>query len=287
MKYYILFFVYFFSYISLGNTKNKEINSLNFINDGNENLETIFIESNQTKKNVELLFNLDRLDHEFTKAFNLDAKFTDYWNKNKFNWHFIDLNNDGVFELIFSANPSGKNDEYSSIEVYVFKKNKSIPFLIYKESGALFAFKVHPNTNEIILFQHRFPCCSSFSHNINMIRIVNNKIILRKKYFVINKTGENEIFYPKSFHYDSRYHYLNRNEILRWSCGEKSKNLKGNFLENIIAIYPENSPYKIIYSTTNWKYVLMYAPPMKSKKIKTLITKENFLDVRVFGWIKK
>ena len=62
---------------------------------------------------------------------------------------------------------------------------------------------------------------------------------------------------------------------------------KGNYSENNIAVYSKNSAYKLIYSTKNWKYVLMCSPPTNSINVKTLIKRENFLNVSVFGWIKK
>ena len=120
-----------------------------------------------------------------------------------------------------------------------------------------------------------------------MIRIINGKIKLRKKYFIANSEILKSNFIPKTVHYNLKFHYLTRETTLRWSSNKPSKKT-GNFLnENIIAFYPENSPYKVLFSNKKWNYVLFYEAPLKSKKSTSAINPDNFLDVHVFGWIKK
>ena len=156
-----------------------EINSLTFVNNGKTDFSKIYENSENLKENIEILFNKDFLDHAYTRAYDIDADFEFYWSKNKMNWHFIDLNNDKINELLFLSNPSGKPDLYSLTELYVKKNNRFK--LIYSESGAIYAYKIHKNTKEIVLFHHKFPCCSSKSNNIDMIRVINGKIKLRKE----------------------------------------------------------------------------------------------------------
>ena len=285
MKHLFLFISFISANLSFSNVNSIEINSLTFVNNGKTDFSKIYENSENLKENIEILFNKDFLDHAYTRAYDIDADFEFYWSKNKMNWHFIDLNNDKINELLFLSNPSGKPDLYSLTELYVKKNNRFK--LIYSESGAIYAYKIHKNTKEIVLFHHKFPCCSSKSNNIDMIRVINGKIKLRKKYFIANSEILKSNYIPKSVHYDIKFHYLTKETTLRWSSNNLSKKT-GNFLnENIIAFYPSKAPYKVLFSNRKWNYVLFYEAPLKSKKSTSAINPDNFSDVYVYGWIEK
>ena len=282
---HLFFFSFIIAHLTFGNVNSIVTNSLTFVNNGKTDFSEIFVKSENLKIIIKDLFNKDLLDHEFTRAYNIEANFEFYWSKNKNNWNFLDLNNDKINEIIYLSNPSGKPDEYSISEIYV--KNHHQLKLIYKESGAIFAYKIHPNTKEIILFHQRFPCCSSKSNNVNMIRVINGKIKLRKKYFIANSEILKSNCIPKLVHYDLNFSYLTKESELRWSSDKPSKKNINLVNDNIIAFYPCKAPYKVLYSNKKWDYVLFYEAPVKSKKNKFAINPYNFSDIHVYGWIEK
>lgn len=257
-----------------------------FINNGKTDLEILFHSNNfsDLEKNVEKLFNEDQLDHAYSKAFDMEAKFSVYWKMNGKYWSSLDLNKDGKNELFFlpkAINP----DDIELIEIYTQKKG--IYNLIYKESGHIIAYKIHPNTKEIVLFHHQYPCCSSASHNINMVRLVNGKINLRKKYFLARDEGMKGDFFPNSVNFTSKFNYLKKRTTVRWSPEKISKNAWSVFQENKLAIYPKLTPFRILAKKGNWYYIEICGEPIirKKKLYDCVINSENFNNVHVFGWI--
>ena len=285
MKKLFILISIFLGHLSVANVNSCVINSLTFVNNGKTDFNKIYDKSENLKEIIEVLFDKDLLDHELTRAYNTDANFENYWLNNMMNWHFLDLNNDKINEILFISNPSGKPDEYSLSEIYI-KKNHQFK-LIFKESGAIFAYKIHENTKEFVLFHHKFPCCSSISNNVNMVRIINGKIKLRKKYFVANSEILKSNCLPKSVHYDLKFYYLTKDKVLRWSTNKFSKKDLNSKNENIIAFYPEKAAYKVLFSNKKWIYVLFYESPLRSKKNKSAINPDNFSNVHVYGWIQK
>ena len=249
-----------------------------FVNGGETDFSKLFIDQKNTiKEQVKKLFDFDKLDHEYTKAYETEAKFEIYWLKNESNWHFIDLNRDGKSELIFQSIAT-LNNEMEFVEIW---SNQTV---LYKESGHFIAYKIHPNTNEIILFHHKYPCCSSASHNIDMVRYVRGKIRLRKKYFLARDSEMKGDFFPPKVKYTSNYHYLNNNTPVRWSSNRIMNNASKLSNENKVADYPKATPYWILAKRNGWNYVLMCGEPISNQK--GLIRSENFKDVHVFGWIR-
>lgn len=257
-----------------------------FINNGKTDLEILFHSNNfsDLEKNVEKLFNEDQLDHAYSKAFDMEAKFSVYWKMNGKYWSSLDLNKDGKNELFFlpkAINP----DDIEFIEIYTQKKG--VYKLIYKESGHIIAYKIQPNTKEIVLFHHQYPCCSNASHNINMVRLVNGKINLRKKYFLARDEGMKGDFFPNSVNFTSKFNYLKKRTTVRWSPEKISKNAWSVFQENKLAIYPKLTPFRILAKKGNWYYIEICGEPIirKKKLYDCVINSENFNNVHVFGWI--
>ena len=262
------------------------INSSLFINGGKTDLNTLLKSSDLSfvKNNVEKLFNTDQFDHLFSKAYDLQAKFSIYWEKNKQFWSINDLNKDGKDELLYQK--KAVNDEdVEFVEIYTQKKGEY--HLIYKESGHFIAYKIQPNTKEIVLFHHQYPCCTNASHTIYLLRLVNGQIKLRKKYFLARDQGMKGDFFPQKVKFKSNYHFLQKETIVRWSPEKITKNAWKFYQENKLAQYPKNTPYRILSRKGKWAYVEISGEPMIHKKnpYEFVINSINFNDVHVFGWI--
>ena len=68
----------------------------------------------------------------------------------------IDLNADAIPEIVFSGY-SDPSDDREFMEVYSINNGKGER--IYREIGHLLAYKSNPNTNEVLLYHHQYPCC--------------------------------------------------------------------------------------------------------------------------------
>jgi hypothetical protein len=254
-----------------------------FVNKADTNFSAVFKKDDlEIEKKVKRIFDADRLNHEMSKAYDVDASFDVYWKIYKQFWHSIDLNVDGKNELVFSTYQK-KIEANELFEIYTLDNGEYKS--IYQESGHILCFKIQPNTKEIVLFHHKYPCCSSGSHNINMIRLINGKIVLRKKYFVgfdVNVQGD---FFPKKSNYSAKYHYLNEVKKLRWSNLAVTKNASAFSQNNIVAEFDVKTPYKVLFKSKKWTYVVMYGVPLKKREGVGFLNFENFKDVHVYGWI--
>ncbi len=286
MKHLFLFFSFLLLSPNLFSTAiMPRLNASIFVNDGLTDFSFLFKTVDVNLKNkVQSLFEKDRLDHYDTKAFDLDAVFSVYWEKHNKYWFSLDLNKDGENEILY-LNELTNEIEMESFEIYQF--NQGYYKNIYKESGHLLAYKIHPNTKEIILFHHKYPCCSSVSHNINMVRLVNGKIVLRKKYVVASDNGMNGStkFFPKKVKYTRKMSYLKQDVLVRWSSSIISVKASDFFESNVVGRFSKGAEYRVLFEIGKWKYVLMCAPPLKRVSNEGIIDSSNFMDVKVFGWI--
>ena len=275
----------FFSFITLFSFSKVDmprVSAAIFVNGGLTDFSILFKSTDsELKTKVQVLFDEDCLDHPFSKAYDENATFQNYWQSNEKLWHSLDINKDGVNELIFQSELNSNESE--SIEIYSLKSKKYK--LIFGDSGHLLAYKIHPNTKEIILFHHKYPCCSASSHNINMVRLVGGEIILRKKYFVARKEGMKGDFFPQKVRYTPKYYALNRNTVVRWSPEIIDKKASDAFSSNSIATYPTGVQYRVLAEEKGWKYVLLCGIPLKKEAGKGIISAENFTDTHVFAWL--
>jgi len=120
-----------------------------------------------------------------------------------------------------------------------------------------------------------------------MVRVINGKIKLRKKYFIANSEILKSNCIPKFVNYNLKFHFLTKETAVRWSSNKNTKKDVNSINENTIAFYPKKAPYKVLFSNKNWIYVLLYEAPLTSKKNKSAINPNNFSDVHVYGWIEK
>jgi hypothetical protein len=252
-----------------------------FVHQGKTNFDSL-IHHNDLVEKVEALFNQELLYHDYTLEVHPNSNFKTYWSVFEKNWGVIDLNNDGVYELIFQGRVSSF-DEKEYVEI--FKKNEDNWERIHSDVGRLLAYKIHPNTKKIILYQHRYPCCYSASHSIIMVRLIGEKIITKSRFFV-GRDGGDMVgpFYPDSVSYSSAFKQLTSKTLLRWSPAVVDSKAFINYSEtNAIIHYEKGGYYKELYKKNGWAFVLMYSGIVHEQAV--VINSVNFVNTPVYGWI--
>lgn len=235
------------------------------------------------EKWVKLLFDLDVVDHYLSKAYNVDAQFDTYYQVFEKNYFLVDMNHDKVPELIFSGRAT-QEVESEQLAIYAIHENK--PTQLFLESGHFFAYLEQPNTKEILVYHHQYPCCENASHNINRLRLVAGKIQKLKRYFVGRDLPMKGSFFPRSSTNTLAFHYTKNDKMpLRWSPEVITENAwKGRSQANVIANYPASSTYKVMSKHGKWLFVLMQNAPMIEEN--RVINPANFNDTWIYGWLK-
>lgn len=233
-------------------------------------------------KMVEFLFNNDMVDHVGTKAYDPAALFVNYYQQFAALYQLIDLNNDQVPELIFNGYGS-QDKEKEQLLIFTTIKGELVP--VYNEMGHLPAYKIHPNTGEILLYHHQYPCCENASHNLNRLRLVNNKITLVKRYFLGRDHGMLGKFFPEKSKFTGKFARTTGKTILYWSPEVIEKNAWPRRSEkNIIAPYPDSVPYSILAEKGKWQFVIMHGTPVMEEN--RVINPANFTNTWIYGWIR-
>ncbi len=253
-----------------------------FVNKGKTNFDSIFYKT-EIESLVKELFEEGILYHDYTLEVHPNSNFKTYWSVFKDKWNLVDLNNDGNGELIMQGLTT-VFDEKEFVEIYNKLDGKWTK--IHGEVGRLLAYKIHPNTKKIILYQHRYPCCNSASHTIITARMIRNKIITSSRFFVGRDSGDMVgPFYPDSVNYGFAFLQLKKNTLLRWSPEVVSKNAFRGYSEtNAIVHFDKGAYYKILYNGDKWHFVLMYSGIVDEKAV--VINALNFVNKPVYGWIE-
>lgn len=233
-------------------------------------------------KMVEFLFNNDLIDHVGTKAYDTEALFVNYYKQFGPLYQLIDLNNDKIPELIFNGYSS---EEKEKEQLQIFTTIKGEPVSIYNEIGHLLAYKIHPNTKEILLYHHQYPCCENASHNLNRLRLVDSKLVLIKRYFIGRDRGMLGRFFPDKSTFSGKFYYTKSKTCLRWSPEEIDKGAWPRRSEkNIIANYPDSTNYSVLAEKGKWRFVIMHGTPVLEEN--RVINPANFSNTWIYGWIK-
>ena len=234
-------------------------------------------------KMVEFLFNNDLIDHLGTLAYDPSALFVNYYRQFGPLYQLIDLNNDQIPELVFNGYVNEDNEKE---QLQIFTTIKGEPVSIYNEPGHLLAYKVHPNTKEVLLYHHQYPCCESASHNLNRLRLVDNKMKLIKRYFVGRDHGMLGRFFPEKSVFSGKFHFTKSKAVLYWSPEEINRDAWQQRSEkNIIANYPDSTIYTILAEKGKWRFVIMHGAPVVEEN--RVINPANFSNTWIYGWIKK
>lgn len=279
----LLFLLLGFSVSTFAYVEMTRVDAKLFIADPQTDFSAIQLKNDALKaKMVEFLFNNDMLDHIGTKAYDPSALFVNYYKQFASLYQLIDLNNDQIPELIFNGYGS---EEREKEQLLIFTTVKGEVVSVYNEMGHLLAYKIHPNTKEVLLYHHQYPCCENASHNLNRLRLVNNKITQVKRYFVGRDTGMSGKFFPEKSTFSGKFYKTTAKTILRWSPDEIEQGAWPRRTEkNIIANYPDSTAYSVLAEKGKWRFVIMHgAPVIEDNRV---INPANFTNTWVYGWIK-
>jgi hypothetical protein len=233
-------------------------------------------------KMVEFLFNNDLVDHIGTKAYDPAALFVNYYKQFAPLYQLIDLNNDQVPELIFNGYP---NAEKEKEQLQIFTTIKGELVSVYNEMGHLLAYKIHPNTKEVLIYHHQYPCCENASHNLNRLRLIENKIVQIRRYFLGRDHGMLGRFFPDKSSFSGEFYQTKAKTTLYWSAEELNKAAwLGRSEKNIIANYPDSTVYSVLAEKGKWRFVIMHGMPVAEEN--RVINPSNFSNTWIYGWIK-
>lgn len=253
-----------------------------FVNNGRTDFHNICNpDTKKTEEKVNWLFEQNLLDHDFSKAVSPELSFSAYWKHFASSWHALDIDGDGEEELLFSGKPL-LSEEKERIEIFV--QYGSVWKQIFWDDGYLMAYKKHPNTHEILLYHHRYPCCSHFTHMVQRIRIVRNRLYFTKRYFLARDTEMQGQFFPKRIHYPNRYRQLKKDKMLYWSKGVIAKSAARFSPSNQIIHFPQDAFYQLLAREGAWAYVMMVSPPKIEESL--VANAHNLQESRFYGWIK-
>lgn len=234
-------------------------------------------------KMVEFLFDNDLVDHAGTKAYNTSALFVNYYKQFAPLYQLIDLNNDQVPELIFNGY-NGEDKEREQLQIFTTIKGELVS--VYNEMGHLMAYKIHPNTKEVLFYHHQYPCCENASHNLNRLRLVNNKMTLIKRYFLGRDHGMLGRFFPEKSSFTGKFYQTKSMVTLRWSPEEiKQAAWPKRTEQNIIANYPDSTTYSVLAEKGKWRFVIMHGSPVMEPN--RVINPSNFTQTWIYGWVKR
>jgi hypothetical protein len=258
------------------------VDATTFVNGGREDFESIFKnDPAKLKQSVKQLFDQETILHAGTRGYDLEASFEAYYRLQQNQYHLVDLNQDGTDEVIFNGyiNP---NDDMEYLEIFAIKNGKFE--VVHQEVGHILAFKIHPNTGEIVLFQHKYPCCNARSHNIYQLRLIAGVIQVHTKYFLGRDSDMKGTFFPQEVKYGPKYKTLEKNTLVRWSKEIIEKGAAPDAPTNAIIHYPAGTRYKLLASENGFDYVLLCGPPVIETSL--VVNAENLSKMHLFAWIK-
>ncbi len=253
-----------------------------FIANPETDLDKVTVTNEALKKSmVNYLFDADLLDHVGTKAYDTQAVFDKYYTQFSAFYRLIDLNYDGLPELIFNGFVSSDDDkEY--LEIYGTKKG--VVTRLFKEIGHVLAYKIQPNTKEVLLYHHQYPCCENASHNLNRLRLIGNELQLQKRYFIGRDSGMIGPFFPKKVQFTSENKRFSKTTKLYWSPAIITTDAWPRRSQtNVIASYAASSVYNVLAQTKSWSFVLVKSAPIIAPNV--VINPANFLQTWIYGWV--
>jgi hypothetical protein len=272
-----------FSSLALSYVEMTRVDARIFIANPETDFSKIQVKNEALKaKMVEFLFNNDLVDHIGTKAYDPAALFVNYYKQFAPLYQLIDLNNDQVPELIFNGYA---NEEKEKEQLQIFTTIKGELVSVYNEMGHLLAYKIHPNTKEVLVYHHQYPCCENASHNLNRLRLIENKIVQIRRYFLGRDHGMLGRFFPDKSNFSGKFYQTKAKTTLYWSAEEINKAAWPRRSEkNIIANYPDSTIYSVLAEKGKWRFVIMHGMPVAEEN--RVINPSNFSNTWIYGWIR-
>jgi hypothetical protein len=272
-----------FSAIAFGYVEMTRVDAKIFIANPETDFSKIEVRNEALKaKMIEFLFKNDMIDHSGTLAYDPGALFVNYYKQFASLYRLMDLNNDKVPELIFNGYPT---EEKEKERLQIFMTIKGEPVSVYNEMGHLLAYKIHPNTKEVLLYHHEYPCCGNASHNLNRLRLVDAKMTLVKRYFLGRDTGMLGKFFPEKSTFNGKFFSTKSKSSLYWSPEEITEAAwPGRSKKNIIANYSDSTVYSVLAEKGKWRFVIMHGAPVIEEN--RVINPSNFSNTWIYGWIR-
>lgn len=281
-------FLFFFTFLAIGAHASVDMRRINirlFVHQPEEDFSKIVVQDPAKKEQlVRYLFEHDLINHQGTRAFAVDAQFDPYYRAFGSQYKLLDLNNDHQPELVFEGLVSN-DDEKEHVEIYTVRNG--VPKRIYDELGHFPAYKIQPNTGEILLYQHQYPCCLNASHMILRLRLVEGEMQSVKRYFVAREANDMKgHFFPEKTRFTGKLFKTKKKVELRWSKEVITKNAwQLRSQKNSIATYPKGAMYQLLAKENGWMYVRMQTAPENDPENKVINT-ANFEETAIYGWLK-
>lgn len=258
-----------------------------FINGATNDFENLFDDSFNIQKYVKELYQSEQLPHKSALFYPNAPKFSEYWESYSSFWKATKLQpNSNQIELIFNCKLLS-DDSKETFELYTINIDDATPKKpIFISEGILSAYKTSPNTGEIILYLHDYPCCFSAGNNIIQLRVINGECKPSKRFFIARDSDDiTGIFFPNKAHFSAEIHQLISPKELLWSPERIKKNaFIGQSDKNFIAKFDVGSYYFVLKEWgKNWQFVLFLNGIMDEPS--AVINPVNFKNKPIFGFI--
>jgi len=285
MMKYCSILVFLLSFSASAEVEMTRVDASLFIYQPITNFDSVLVNNEPLKrKMMAFLFDNDMIDHAGTRAYDAKATFLDYYKQYAPLYRLIDLNNDQIPELIFNGLVT-PGDDREFLEIYGTVQGNVVR--LYREIGHLLAYKVQPNTKEILLYHHQYPCCVNASHNLNRLRLIGEKFRVSKYYFLGRDKDMVGPFFPKKSTFTGKYGIFTTPITLRWSPAVVNSGAwKTRSEVNTIADFDSLSVYTVLATENGWDFVLMKTNPKLDKKNR-VINPANFGETAIYGWVRR
>lgn len=278
---FLLFTVLFINSQAQVNPNLVDIPHEVFVNGGKTNFDKILSQDASIEEKVKTLHSYNELGHDLTIQTN---SFEEYWSKYKSLWFYITFKKDKEPLLLFKG-LKNDTDEREYVEIFDLNKDRNQRSL-FSDVGRLLAYKLHPQTNEVILYVHKYPCCKSASHNIYRIRSIKDGLKVNDRFFVGRDSGDMVgPFFPEKVNFSDKYYKLDKKTELRWSPSVVNEKAFEDWTEsNLIINYNEGAVYKVLQEKNNWQFVVFFNGIAEEQSM--VLNYTNFKNKGVYGWIK-
>ncbi len=260
----------------------RKIPSELLVNGINKNIQEVLTSDPNIKNKVQHLFSLNLLEHDMTRYIDENADFEKYWSI--YGSYWFELHSNDYEVLIF--NGYAFFDEYKEkIELYM-QNEEGVWTKSHASDGQIIGFKKHPRTNEIILYTHDYPCCTSASHTLRTVRMVNGMVKIKKRFFLGRESGDMVgPFFPDYVQFPNIYDTLKKNTVVRWSPEVvDSLAFVGRTHSNRIITFNKGGIYQSLFKLDDWEYVLLFNGMMSTES--DVIHYSNFTNKPIYAWIR-
>lgn len=258
-----------------------------FINGGHQSFKDIINNDRDISIFVKQLYHTDQLPHKSALYYKNAPDFSIYWKSYSAYWSAIKLQpNSEQIELIFNCKLF-QEDSKQTFELYSINTDNFNPQSpLFRGEGVLLAYKTSPNTGEIVLYIHDYPCCNSAGHNIVLLRVIEGVCKARKRFFVARDRDDIKgPFFPEIVNFPEKIHQLKEPKELLWSPEKVEKNaFIGQSDKNLIGQFRKGSYYYVLNQwDKSWQYVLLLNGI--NDEPSAVLNPVNFKNRPVFGFI--